>query len=132
MSNLKDKISEDFMKAFKAKDMDKKNFLGVIKGEIQLQEGRGIDSTDENVLKVLKKIEKSLKQTNTKETKKELSYIKKYLPEQMDEKRIKEIILEYTNSGLGDVGQIMGKFNKEHKGKADNKLVSEIVKSILN
>ena len=80
MSNLKDKISEDFMKAFKAKDMDKKNFLGVVKGEIQLQEGRGIDSTDENVLKVLKKIEKSLKQTNTEEATKELSYIEKYLP----------------------------------------------------
>ena len=48
------------------------------------------------------------------------------------ENTIKEIILEYTNSGLGNVGQIMGKFNKEHKGKADNKLVSEIVKSILN
>ncbi len=132
MSNLKDKISEDFMKAFKAKDMDKKNFLGVVKGEIQLQEGRGIDSTDENVLKVLKKIEKSLKQTNTEEATKELSYIEKYLPSQMSEGKIKEIILEYTNSGMVNIGQIMGKFNKEHKGKADNKLVSEIVKSILN
>ena len=132
MSNLKDKISEDFMKAFKAKDMDKRNFLGVVKGEIQLQEGRGIDSTDENVLKVLKKIEKSLKQTNTEEATKELSYIEKYLPSQMSEGKIKEIILEYTNSGMVNIGQIMGKFNKEHKGKADNKLVSEIVKSILN
>lgn len=132
MSNLKDKISEDFMKAFKAKNMDKKNFLGVVKGEIQLQEGRGIDSTDENVLKVLKKIEKSLKQTNTEEATKELSYIEKYLPSQMSEGKIKEIILEYTNSGMVNIGQIMGKFNKEHKGKADNKLVSEIVKSILN
>ena len=132
MSNLKDKISEDFMKAFKAKNMDKKNFLGVVKGEIQLQEGRGIDSTDENVLKVLKKIEKSLKQTNTEEATKELSYIEKYLPSQMSEGKIKEIILEYTNSGMVNIGQIMGKFNKEHKGKAGNKLVSEIVKSILN
>ena len=50
----------------------------------------------------------------------------------MSEGKIKEIILEYTNSGMVNIGQIMGKFNKEHKGKADNKLVSEIVKSILN
>lgn len=132
MSNLKDTISKDFMKAFKAKDMDKKNFLGVIKGEIQLQEGRGINSTDENVLKVLKKIEKSLKQTNTEDTKRELGYIEKYLPVQMSEKEIREIVLEYTASGMVNVGQIMGRFNKEHKGKADNKLVSEIAKSILN
>lgn len=132
MSNLKDTISKDFMKAFKAKDMDKKNFLGVIKGEIQLQEGRGINSTDENVLKVLKKIEKSLKQTNTEDTKRELGYIEKYLPVQMGEKEIREIVLEYTAYGMVNVGQIMGRFNKEHKGKADNKLVSEIAKSILN
>jgi uncharacterized protein YqeY len=132
MKNLKEIISKDFITAFKAKDMNKKNFLGVVKGEIQLQEGRGVESTDENVLKVLKKIEKSLKQTNTEESNVELSYIKKYLPEQMEENTIRKIIIEYTNSGMSNVGQIMGNFNKEHKGKADNKMVSEIVKSILN
>lgn len=132
MSNLKKRISDDFMKAFKAKDMDKKNFLGVIKGEIQLQEGRGVESTDENVLKVLKKIEKSLKQTNTEESNKELSHIIDYLPQQMNEEEIKKIICKYIGSGMGNVGQIMGNFNKEHKGKADNKLVSEIAKSMLN
>jgi len=132
MKNLKEIISKDFMTAFKMKDMNKKNFLGVVKGEIQLQEGRGVESTDENVLKVLKKIEKSLKQTNTEESNVELGYIKKYLPEQMSEKEIKEIVLEYTTSGVVNIGQIMGRFNKEHKGKADNKLVSEIAKSILN
>lgn len=132
MKNLKEIISKDFMTAFKTKDMNKKNFLGVVKGEIQLQEGRGVESTDENVLKVLKKIEKSLKQTNTEESNVELGYIKKYLPEQMSEKEIKEIVLEYTTSGVVNIGQIMGRFNKEHKGKADNKLVSEIAKSILN
>ena len=60
MSNLKETISKDFMKAFKAKDMNKKNFLGVVKGEIQLQEGRGIEATDENVLKVLKRLQPKL------------------------------------------------------------------------
>lgn len=132
MSNLKETISKDFMKAFKAKDMNKKNFLGVVKGEIQLQEGRGIEATDENVLKVLKKIEKSLKQTNTEESSRELGYISSYMPKQMSEKEIISIITEYTSEGLNNIGQIMGKFNKEHKGKADNKLVSEVIKSILN
>lgn len=132
MSNLKKRISDDFMKAFKAKDMDKKNFLGVVKGEIQLQEGRGVESTDENVLKVLKKIEKSLKQTNTEESNKELSYIIDYLPQQMNEEEIRKIICNYISSGIGNIGQIMGAFNKEHKGKADNKVVSEIAKSMLN
>lgn len=32
---LKDRINQDFLVAFKNKEMDKKNFLGLIKGEIQ-------------------------------------------------------------------------------------------------
>ena len=132
MSNLKERILKDFIVAFKHKEMDKKNFLGVIKGEIELQEGGGVEPTDENVLKVLKKIEKSLKQTNTEESKKELEYIKPYLPEQMSEEEIREIVYDYTNNGFDSIGKIMGQFNSKYKGKADNKVVSEIIKSILN
>ena len=57
---LKEKINLDFVEAYKAKQMDKKNFLGVLKGAIQAQEGRMIDSTDENVLKVIKAMEKGI------------------------------------------------------------------------
>jgi uncharacterized protein len=132
MSNLKNRISKDFMDAFKAKDLDKKNFLGVVRGEVQLQEGRGIESTDENVLKILKKMEKSLKQTDTEESRKELEYITPYLPAQMGEERIREIVTNYMHNELSNIGQIMGEFNKNFKGQADNKIVSEIIKSILN
>jgi|TARA_B110000503_G_C7105505_1_gene395741 uncharacterized protein YqeY len=132
MSNLKNKISKDFMDAFKAKDLKKKNFLGVIRGEIQLQEGRGVKSTDENVLQILKKMEKSLKQTDTEESRKEINYITPYLPTQMSEVRIREIVTNYMNDGLDSIGKIMGEFNKNFKGQADNKVVSEVIKSILN
>ncbi len=128
---LKEKISEDFMVAFKAKDMNKKNFLGVIKGEIQNAELRGISPTDENVLNILRKMEKSLMQTNTPESLAELEYVKPYLPAMMGKERIKEIILNYQSNGLTNVGQMMGEFNKTFKGLADNKLVSEVIKEVL-
>jgi uncharacterized protein YqeY len=128
---LKEKISEDFMTAFKAKDMNKKNFLGVIKGEIQNAELRGISPTDENVLNILKKMEKSLLQTNTTESLAELEYIKPYLPQMMSEKLIREKVLTYKKSGITNLGQIMGEFNKHYKGQVDNKMVSEIAKEIL-
>jgi uncharacterized protein YqeY len=128
---LKEKISEDFMIAFKAKDMNKKNFLGVIKGEIQNAELRGISPTDENVLNILKKMEKSLLQTNTTESLAELEYIKPYLPQMMSEKLIREKVLTYKKSGITNLGQIMGEFNKHYKGQVDNKMVSEIAKEIL-
>ena len=128
---LKETINQDFMTAFKAKDMNKKNFLGVIKGEIQNAELRGISPTDENVLNILRKMEKSLTQTNTTESLAELEYIKPYLPQMMSEKLIREKVLTYKKSGITNLGQIMGEFNKHYKGQVDNKMVSEIAKEIL-
>ena len=129
--SLKEQIQTDFMTAFKAKNMDKKNFLGLIKGEIQNEFGRSGKEDDGTVLGILKKMEKSLKQTNTTESLTELEYIKPYLPTMMGEDRIREILHDYKSNGLNNVGQMMGEFNKVYKGKADNALVSKIVKEVL-
>ncbi len=129
---LKEKINADFMSAFKNKETDKKNFLGVVKGEIQNEEGRSGEMTDEGVMNILRKMEKSLKQTNTPESLQELEYIKPHLPQLMGEEQIREIILGYKTNGLNNVGQMMGEFNKNYKGMADNKLVSQIIKETLN
>lgn len=129
---LKEKINQDFMVAFKAKDMNKKNFLGVIKGEIQNAELRGISPTDENVLNILKKMEKSLLQTNTPESLAELEYVKPYLPKMMERGEIKTILVRFNENGISDMGRMMGEFNKDYKGKADNKVVAEVIKEILN
>lgn len=128
---LKERINADFMSAFKNKETEKKNFLGVVKGEIQNEEGRSGSATDEVVVAILRKMEKSLTQTNTPDSLKELEYIKPYLPVQMGPDRIREIVSNYKLNGLGNVGQIMGEFNKNFKGQADNKIVSEIVKEVL-
>ena len=56
---LKEQINADFMFAFKNKEMEKKNFLGVVKGEIQNEEGRSGIASDDVVLGILKKMEKS-------------------------------------------------------------------------
>ena len=128
---LKERINADFMFAFKNKETEKKNFLGVVKGEIQNEEGRSGLATDEVVVAILRKMEKSLTQTNTTDSLKELEYIKPYLPVQMGPDRIREIVSNYKLNGLMNVGQIMGEFNKSFKGQADNKVVSEIVKEVL-
>jgi uncharacterized protein YqeY len=128
---IKERINADFIEAFKAKDMAKKTFLGILKGEIQNEEGRGTVSTDESVLTIIKKMEKSLKTTNTPESLVELEYIKPYLPILMGEDKIREVLTNYKNNGITNMGQMMGEFNKSFKGMADNKLVSEIVKEIL-
>ena len=128
---LKERINADFMLAFKNKDMPKKNFLGVIKGEIQTEEGRTGVATDEVVLGILKKMEKSLTQTNTPESLKELEYIKPYLPQLMSREQVVSLIKEMINNGHDNMGKIMKQFNTEYSGKADNKIVSEVAKELL-
>jgi uncharacterized protein YqeY len=129
---LKETINQDFMTAFKAKDMNKKNFLGVIKGEIQNAELRGISPTDENVIAILKKMEKSLLQTNTADALKELEYIAPYLPVMMSESLCREKVAMMIGSGVTTMSQIMAEFNKHYKGLVDNKMLSEVVKAALN
>ena len=127
---LKEKINVDFLEAFKSKDMARKNFLGLLKGEIQTDEGRGTITTDKTVITILRKMEKSLKQTNNEQSLNELKYLESYLPKLMDEDQIRIIILNYKADGLTQMGQIMGKFNKEYYGLADNQLVSTIVAEV--
>jgi uncharacterized protein YqeY len=140
---LKEQINTDFLEAYKTKNMEKKNFLGVLKGAIQTQEGNLIESTDENVLKVIKTFEKSIKQTieakvkldeSTFEQEMELSYLEPYLPKLMSKSEISSIIDEILSRPNinRNIGFLMGTFNKENNGKAfDNKVVSTLIANKL-
>jgi len=65
----------------------------------------------------------------------ELEIIKKYLPEQMSEDAVKEIVkkaIEETGAvGPKDIGKVMAKIMPQVKGKADGSLVSKIVGELL-
>jgi uncharacterized protein YqeY len=139
---LKEKINRDFMLAFKEKNMDRKNFLGLIKATIETQEKKLIESTDENVLKILKIIEKNLIETikhkqslniSCVNDEAELSYVQDYMPKQMTEDEIYTIISSYINNGdVRNLGALMGKFNKENKGKNfDNKIVNQVISNLI-
>ena len=140
---LKEQIDNDFKEAYKARNMAKKTFLGVVKGAIQTQEGNMFPSTDENVLKIVKKFEKSINEMITskiklghsvEDEKLELEYIQPYLPQLMGEDEIRAIVKELVSRPdiNKNQGVLMGTFNKEQKGKAfDNKTVSKIITESL-
>lgn len=139
--NLKEKIKLDFIAAYKAKDMIKKNFLGVVLSAIDAKIDKNVESTDDNVLKVVKSLEKGINETiegkikineSIDEQKSELTYLAPYLPTLMSEEdirtNVKAIISDMTEPNLG---KIMGSFNKQFPNKADNKLVSQIIREEL-
>jgi uncharacterized protein YqeY len=129
---LLEKLDSDFINAFKSKQIDKKNFLGVIRGEIQTQKGKGIEPTNENVIKIIKKIEKSLIEVGTEEAKLELTYLEPYLPKMLSEEETKQILMDFvTTESNKNLGTIMKYFNENYKGIVDNKIVQQLAKQII-
>jgi uncharacterized protein YqeY len=65
----------------------------------------------------------------------ELEIISRYLPKQMSEDEIeaevKKVIEIVGASGPQDMGKVMGAATKAMAGKADGKVISEIVKKLL-
>ncbi len=65
----------------------------------------------------------------------ELEVISRYLPKQLSEEEVstelKKVIEQVGATGPQDMGKVMGVATKQLAGKADGKLISEIVKKLL-
>jgi len=141
METLKERISREYVEAFKARNTIKKNLLGVIKAEITTQEKNSnvTDLSDDNVLKIIKKVSKNISETlsqaDNAESREELAIVEEFLPKQMSEvdveAEVAKVIAETGASSPADMGKVMGGFNAKFAGKADNKTVSIIVKKLL-
>lgn len=131
---LKEKINQDFIKAFKEKNADMKALLTTLKGEIQTTEKNlMIESlSDEDVIKILNKFAKNCKENirlaNDEKSKVELEIIEAYLPKQLSAEEIQSKIEALVASGVKNIGQIMKEFSTL---PADKKIVSEIAKKAL-
>jgi uncharacterized protein len=148
--SLEQHINDDIKSAMLAKDKRKLEALRAVKAAILLSKtdkgsAGGIETEAE--MKILQKLVKQrresadiYKQQNrpdlVEEEEFQLSVIAKYLPEQISEsdvrKIISEIISETGAATIKDMGKVMSLATKKLSGKADNKLISSIVKELLN
>lgn len=147
---LFEQISEDIKKAMLAKDKVSLEALRGIKKEMleaKTAKGASGDLTDEAAVKILQKMVKQrrdsaeiYKQQNRPELAEnelaEMAVIERYLPKQMTEEELtaalKEIIAEVGATSVKEMGKVMGVASKKLAGKADGRLISEKVKSLLN
>ncbi len=143
-------INDDIKQAMLARDKRKLEALRAIKAALLLEKtGSGVGSVEvpESIeFKLLQKLVKQRKESAIlyKEQNRadlvedeiyQASIIEKYLPEQISEEEITEIIKKIINetgaSTMKDMGRVMGMASKQLAGKADNKIVSNIVKKLL-
>mgnify|MGYP001564730386 FL=1 len=150
--SLSETIKTDLKTSLKEKREFETGVLRLLASVFQNKEiekkGKGLEPrlSDEEIIEILtreakkrKEAAEIYKQGNRDDlAKKEIEeseIIKKYLPEQLGEEEITKIIEGIIQkSGVvnqNDFGRVMGEAMKELKGKADAKLVSEIVKKKL-
>lgn len=148
--SLLEKIDQDVKKAMLAKEKEKLEALRAVKSALLLQktEKGGGNTIDEDAeIKILKRLVKQRKEAAelyVQQNRKDLAEVEEtqaeiinsYLPEQLSEedirKVVKELIEKLGASSMKDMGKVMGAASKELAGKADNKLVSDIVKDLLS
>ena len=148
--SLKSQIEGDIKQAMLAKDKDKLRALRAIKSLILLAEtekGGGDGISEETEIKLLTKavkqrrdslevFEKQGRDDLAAVEKGEIEIIEAYLPKQLSEEEVTEeiraIVAEVGASSMKDMGKVMGAATKKLAGKADGKLISQVVKSILN
>ena len=144
---LEEKINTDLKAAMLSKNESALRGLRAVKSAILLAKTSGGNSvTEEEEFKILQKLVKQrkesvdiYKQQNREDLAKseieEIEVIEKYLPKMMGEDEIKAgiqaIIAQVGAKGPGDLGKVMGAASKNFAGKADNKLVSQLVKDLL-
>ncbi len=146
--SLKEQLFNDLKTAMKEKDTVRKEVIQIVRaGVLQIEKDKKIDNLDDDTVlsvisKEIKKIndvmpdfEKAQRQDLIDEANKKIEFLKAYLPEQLSEAEIEEIVAETIKSvgavSLRDMGKVMGSVTAKTKGKADNKLVSDVVKKML-
>lgn len=147
--NLFEKISADLMASMKARDTARTRTLQGIKAAmlvLNTQEGRSAPPTDDEYLKAMQKMAKQRKDSIeifsaqnrndlAQKEQEELTILEEYLPKLMDENEIKavleRIIAETGASSPADTGKVMPVAMKEMAGKADGKMISAVLKTLL-
>ena len=141
-------LQEELKSAMRAKDRPTitglRNFIGKLK---TLQIDKGEELTKQECVKILHSSVKQLKESirqfekggrdDLAEVEKfELELIKKYLPEQLSDKHVRDLVrktIETTGiESVQNMGLIMGPVMKKLAGAADGKMVQKIVREELN
>ena len=145
--SLTDTINADIKTAMLAKDEAGLRGLRAIKSALIIAKTSGAaEANADEEIKMLQKLVKQRKESAeiyqgqnrpdlAQKELDEIAVIERYLPKQMSEDEVRIIVKQIIET-LGaksptDMGKVMGAASKQLAGKADNKIVSSMVKELL-
>lgn len=145
---LEEKITSDFKEAMKARDQVKTQTLSFLRSELKYCaiDKRVDQLADADVIAVIKKsikqrqdsivqFEKGQRMDLVAKEKQELQILKSYLPQELFEAEVLTMVGEVISStqatGLKEMGRVMKEVMAKTQGRADHKLVSDLVRRAL-
>ena len=147
---LEKRIQSDMVSAMKAKEAVRLASLRAIKAAIMLAktaEGATGEVSDQDVVKIIQKLVKQRKESAQQYTDAgrpelaenelaEAAVMEVYLPKQLSEAEVEaeleKIIAEVGATQPSDMGKVMGVATKRLAGLAEGRLISALVKKLLN
>ncbi len=147
MSELKNRINEDVKSAMRSKDKQRLGTLRLITAAIKQREvDERIEMNDAAILAVLDKMLKQRKDSIEQYTKAnridladveqaEIVIVQEYLPTQLSEAEVEQLIHDAISatgaSSMQDMGKVMGQLKAKLQGRADMGAVSGKIKAQL-
>lgn len=145
---LLEKIENDFKNAMRAKDDFTVSILRMLRAALQNAQiaKRPAALTDDDALKVIKSevkksqdalvdFERGGRADLVEKTTHEIKFLRAYLPEEMSEEAVEQIVRRVIDmmkpSGPQDFGKVMGAAMKEAGGRASGDVVSKMVKKLI-
>lgn len=146
--SLKDRLMQDFKEAMKAHDEVAKNTISLARAAIKQYEVDNRAELDEQgIIDILTKqvkirkdalsdFEKAGRTDLIENYSREIEILMAYLPEQLTEDEIRQIVLDTKaelgiEGGMNNMGRLMGAVMPKVKGVADGGTVKGIVQSVL-
>ncbi|MFJ7637256.1 GatB/YqeY domain-containing protein [Peribacillus sp. NPDC097225] len=146
--SLLERLNNDMKQAMKNKEKDKLSVIRMLKASLQNEAlKQRQDLTDDEELTVLSRELKQRKDSLQEfenagrsdlvdKVRTELGYVEAYMPEQLSEEEISEIVKstieEINATSKADMGRVMGALMPKVKGKADGSLVNKLVQQHLS
>mgnify|MGYP000951955875 CR=1 FL=1 len=145
---LKERLQEDWKNALKSKDKFKADTVSMAKAAVLLVEKTdGVKLDDDQIIDILAKevkqrresvleFEKGNRQDLVDQTNAEIEILLNYLPQQLSENEISDIVRQAVDevgaSSIKDMKKVMAIVAPKIKGRADGKVVGQLVKEFLN
>jgi uncharacterized protein YqeY len=144
---LKEQLNEEMKQAMKAKDKNRLSAIRMVRGAVRDKEiNSQVELDDDGVLEViasqikkrkdaLEQLSKSNRDDLVDAEMEQINTLQAFLPAQLSQDEIEAVVTgaieELGATSMRDMGRVMGKLVPQLRGKADNSIVSQIVRQKL-